>query len=76
MMNWISRLFGSWDRQQNAADRAAVALEQIAEDLEHIRDTLSLTHTVTTRVCTTVGALSFYCTGIRNSCAIRRWNRP
>ncbi len=40
MLNWITRLFGSWDRQEKAADRAAVALEDIADDLERVRDTL------------------------------------
>lgn len=40
MFNWLRKLLGSFDRQQAAADRAAVALEEIALDLESVRDAL------------------------------------
>lgn len=40
MLDWIRKLFGSWDRQGAAADRAAVAMEEIAGMLEGARDAL------------------------------------
>ena len=39
-MEWLKTLFSRWDRQTAAADRAAVALENIADDLELVRDQL------------------------------------
>ena len=41
MFDWLKRLIGTFDRQQAAADRAAVALEAIADDLETLRDGLN-----------------------------------
>ena len=38
MPSWIKYLFGSFDRQQLAADRAAKALEDVADMLESARD--------------------------------------
>lgn len=38
MFTWIKSLFSSMDRQQAAADRAARAMEDIADDLEAVRD--------------------------------------
>lgn len=38
MIAWLKSLFGSMDRQTAAADRAAKALEDIAGDLESVRD--------------------------------------
>jgi hypothetical protein len=40
MFDWLKRLFGHLDRQQNAADRAAAAMEGIADTLEQLRDSL------------------------------------
>ncbi len=40
MIGWIKQLFSSFDRQQSAAERAAVALEGIATDLEAMHATL------------------------------------
>jgi hypothetical protein len=39
-MTWLKNLFGSFDRQSVAADRAAKAMEDIATDLEGVRDQL------------------------------------
>ncbi len=39
-MNWITRLLSLFDRQRDAAERTAVALEDIASDLEGVRDQL------------------------------------
>lgn len=33
-MNWLKKLFGMWDRQEAASERAAIALESIAAKLE------------------------------------------
>jgi hypothetical protein len=38
MFGWLKGLFGSFERQAKAAERAAVALEDIAGDLEGVRD--------------------------------------
>ncbi len=38
MIAWLKGLFGSMDRQTTAADRAARAMEDIADDLESVRD--------------------------------------
>jgi hypothetical protein len=40
MFDWLKKLFGAFDRQQAAADRAATGIEGIAEDLETVRDAL------------------------------------
>ncbi len=39
-MNWITRLLSLFDRQREASERAAIALEDIATDLEGVRDQL------------------------------------
>jgi hypothetical protein len=38
MFAWLKALFGSMDRQSAAAERAAQAMEDIATDLESVRD--------------------------------------
>lgn len=38
MFSWIKSLFGSMDRQTAAADRAAKAVEDIADMMEQCRD--------------------------------------
>jgi hypothetical protein len=38
MFAWLKTLFGSMDRQSAAAERAAKAMEDIATDLESVRD--------------------------------------
>lgn len=40
MMNWIRNLFGRLDRGDVAAERIAIALEQMADDVEAARDAL------------------------------------
>jgi hypothetical protein len=40
MFDWLKKLFGAFDRQHAAADRAASAMEAIAEDLETMRNAL------------------------------------
>jgi hypothetical protein len=40
MFDFIRQLFTSWDRQTKATDRAATALEGIADDLEAVRTAL------------------------------------
>ena len=40
MLSWIKRMFTAVDRQEQAFDRAATAAEQIADDLETVRDRL------------------------------------
>jgi hypothetical protein len=39
-MNWIMRLLGMFDRGDRAAERIGRALEDMAEDLEGVRDAL------------------------------------
>lgn len=38
MLTWLKNLFSSFDRQTVAAERAAKAMEDIAGDLESVRD--------------------------------------
>jgi hypothetical protein len=48
MFDWLKILFGAFDRQQAGADRAAAAMEGIAEDLETTRDAIHARLTGTT----------------------------